>query len=313
VNFIDSTLIRIAGVTTRSAVFDQEALAQMVAAAYDTLALAVSSPYSAVFDSVTLGMSVATVGAVEGTLRNELGAPATDIRLQVGGLGSLLPARVDALWSGSIIAQTVTNTSRIESVTAKFAVADIDAGIVQALGSLPSDPAAREAARRAAVMAELQAAMGHPTVLTDLAFNQLLAEIGVKSVGDLIAGHRGSMVPGVVQIRISGPAKEPVPTPKALPIVAAVLIRDTGFSVAELLMESKMLREQLMERGIDVPKIASLPALNPFLVVWAVPITVFDDAGWPGAGADNAALHTDRRHNASLWLGPEGIAVAGVS
>jgi hypothetical protein len=313
VDFTDSTLIRIAGAATRSAVFDQEALGQMVAAAYDTSALVVSGPYSAVFDSVSLGTSVAPVGAVEGTIRNEMGVPTADVRLQVGGLGPLLPARVDALWSGSVIAQTVPNASRIQSVTAKFALDDIDAGIIKALGSLPNDPTALEAARRAALMTELQGSMGHPTVLTDLVLDQWLAEIGVTSVGDLIAGHRGSMVPGVVQIRMSGPPQQPIPTPKALPIVAAVVIRDVNFSVAQLLMESKMLREQLTERGIDVPKASSLPALNPFLVVWAVPIAVFDDAAWPGVGGNAAALHTDRRHNASLWLGPEGIAIAGVS
>lgn len=311
-NFIDSTLIKLTDPTQRVAVFDQEALAQMAAAAYDASALAMAGPYSAVFDEISFGLSMAPLGTVEGTLRDDKGMPTMNVQLQVGGLGPYLPARVDALWHGSIVAQTISVDSRITSVQAQFATADIDAGIVKSLGSLPADPAALEAARRAAVIAELQAAMAQPDLLTDAAFDAWLVEIGVKSVSDLVANRRGSTIPGVAQVRLSAPGGAQKPLPQPLPIVAAILIRDVGFSVAELLMESKLLREQLVARGVDMPSNSSLPALRPFLVVWVVPSPAFDDTGWPGTGATTAALRLSRRQQASLWLGPEGIAIAAV-
>lgn len=311
-NFVDTTLIKLTDPATRGVVFDQDTLAQMAAAAYDAAALSIAGPYAAVFDEIGFGLSIAPLGSVEGTLRNEAGMPTANVQLQVGGMGPFLPARVDALWHGSIVAQTVPVDSRITGVGAQFATADIDAGIVKSAGSLPTDPAALEAARRAAVMAGLKAAMKQPDLLTDDAFDAWLAQLGVASVGELVVDQRGGALPGVVQVRMSAPPAAGRATPRSLPVVVAILIRDAGFSVAELLMESKMLREQLVARGVDIVRNPSLPARHPFLVLWAVPASSFDDAGWPGTGASAAALRQSRRQQASTWLGAEGIAIAAV-
>ncbi|AIE86488.1 hypothetical protein [Fimbriimonas ginsengisoli] len=311
-NFVDATLIRIADPATRAAVFDQAALEQMAQAAYDADALALQGPYTAIFDQVTLGMSISTVGILEGTIRNQSGGMATDIHLQVAGLGPLLPARVDALWKGSVVARTMPSDGHITTVKVRFSVDDIDAEIVKDLGALPPDPADLETERRTRLIAEMRGAMAQPALLTDAAFDNWLSSIGASSVSDLVAHGKGSILPSVLQLQFSAPP-DVAASPRQLPVAAAILIRDIGFSVAELLMQSKMLREQLSDRGIDVPKDRSLPAKNPFLVVWIVPITVFDDPSWPGAGGNQDALRADRRQKAGAWLGPEGIAIAGVS
>lgn len=206
----------------------------------------------------------------------------------------------------------MASDSHITSVKPTLSVGDIDAAIIHDLGALPADPGALETARRTHVMSTMKSAMAEPDLLTDDSFDQWLKEIGVTSAGDLITNHRGTLMPGVVQVAFAPPIPGQQPTPKALPIVAAIVIRDAGFSVAQLLTESKMVREQLCEQGVAAPSVGSLPALNPFLVIWVIPATVFDDAGWPGTGANEAALRSSRRQNASTWLGPEGIAIAGV-
>ena len=312
-DFIDSALIRLADPTTRPAMFDDSALEHMAGAAYDAAALSLSGPYSPVFDKVTLGLSVASLGVVQGVIRSQSGVPSSEVDIQLAGLGPLLPARVDALWHGSIVARVVPADGRINAVRAKFAADDIDTEIVKDLGALPADPAALESARRTRLVAELKSATAQPDLLTDDVFDEWLARIGVSSVSDLVVNHRGTLAPGVLQVGFAAPNGAGQATPKALPIVAAILIRDTGFSVAQLLMESKMVRDQLVEQGVAVPPADSLPALHPFLVVWVVPVTVFDDTAWPGTGATAEVLRSSRRENASLWLGPEGIAIAGVA
>ena len=54
-NFVDSTLVRLATPATRRAVFDDVALRQLAEAAYDSDALALDGPFDAVFDEFSLG------------------------------------------------------------------------------------------------------------------------------------------------------------------------------------------------------------------------------------------------------------------
>lgn len=310
-NFSDTTLVRLATPFTRAALFDQTALEQIVATAYDADALSLEGPYSPIFDQIILAISVSQVGMAEGTIRSPSGTTPTAFQLQVAGLGPLLPARVDALWRGSVIARGASPTGEIIAARTRFLVDDIDAEIVKDSGALPVDVDQLETERRKRFIAKLQGALAEPGLLTDMAFDRWLASVGADSVNDLIANHRGTLVPGTLGIRYAAPADTPA-TPRQLPIAAAVLIRDTGFSLGELLTHSKLVREQLQERGIDVPYDRTLPARNPFLVVWLVPTAVFDDSAWPGAGADPAALRASRRQNASQWLAAEGIAIAAI-
>jgi len=312
VDFVDATLIRIGDPATRAAVFDQTTLEQMAQAAYDADALGLEGPFNAVFDQVTLGMSIATVGVLEGMIRNQSGGPATELHLQVAGLGPLLPARVDVLWRGSVVARTVPANSPITSVKLRFVVDDIDKEIIDDLGALPDDPAVLETERRPRLLAKMRGAMAQPALLSDAAFDNWLSSVGASSVNDLIDNHRGSIEPSVMQLQFAPPF-DGAATPRQLPIAAAILIRDgDGLSIADLLVESKMIREALSEKGIDVARDRSLPAKSPFLVLWVVPITVFDDSDWPGVGGNAAALRLDRRNKAAVWLGAEGIVIVGV-
>jgi hypothetical protein len=136
-DFIDSALIRLADPTTRPAMFDNSASEHMTGAAYDAAALSLSGPYSPVFEKVTLGLSVAFLGVVQGVIRSQSGGPSSEVDIQLGGLGPLLPARVDALWYGCIVARVLPADGHINAVRAKFAVDDIDADIVKDLGVLP--------------------------------------------------------------------------------------------------------------------------------------------------------------------------------
>jgi hypothetical protein len=93
------------------------------------------------------------------------------------------------------------------------------------------------------------------------------------------------------------------PAPRPLPVSAALLIRDKGFVVGELVALSKELRDRLMAHGAVQPA-GSGPRLKRAVVpVWVVPLTTFDDAGWPGA------TPAVRRAAAGTWLAREGIGL----
>jgi len=109
-----------------------------------------------------------------------------------------------------------------------------------------------------------------------------------------------------VQVAFADPAATP-PSPTPLPLTAAILVRDTPLSLADLLAESKTIREHLLEAGVERPRDPSMSRRAPLVVVWIVPSSVFDDADWPGTDA------ADRRRTAAGWLGVEGIAVATLS
>ncbi len=130
------------------------------------------------------------------------------------------------------------------------------------------------------------------------------------------APGREALHPGRVQVAFSEPpASAPAATP--LPIVAALLIRDRGFSVAQLLMESKMVREQLQALGLDRATTPEIKPRHSLLVVWVVPEMIFDDADWPGGGDPSSVtpeeLREARREVAGQWLAREGIGLVATS
>ncbi|ESA32891.1 hypothetical protein N836_24190 [Leptolyngbya sp. Heron Island J] len=121
----------------------------------------------------------------------------------------------------------------------------------------------------------------------------------------------GKVQQGAVQVTFAPPDNS-APSPKRLPITAALLIRDEGFSVTDLLSESKHIREQLISEGIQTKRDPDLPRRKPpLLVAWIIPGKVFDDADWPGgtAGMDATALRDARRDTAGKWLAQEGIGL----
>ena len=310
-NYEDATLIRLADQTSRSTLFNDLSLEQIVSAAYNTDILTVEGPYQPIFKEFRLGVVISNLGTVEGIWNTVGHVDRVEARFHTFGLGSNSLTRVDALWRGDIVARTVPTTSRITQVEAKWTdVGTVDAEIVAALGNLPANSQTLEQERRSRFLARIRSALNQPVSFTDELLDKWLFSVGATSVSDLITRLQGTVQSSAVQVTFSPPDPAP-PSPKALPITAALLIRDVGFSIAQLLMESKMLREQLEKQGLERSPDPSLPLRHPLLIVWVVPVTLFDDAGWLGGtpGMTPEALRDARRVVAGQWLAREGIGL----
>jgi hypothetical protein len=241
VDFVDQTIVRLADPATRPAVFDQVALEQLVAAAYDSSTMAAQGPFGATFDEFRLGVAAAPLGALEGTWNPVGGVDRTEAHFRVAGLGNGALPRVDALWRGAIVARFARGGEPITSVT---------------------------------------------TTIPD-----------------------GETIEAEIAFAAPQPASA---SPLPLPIAAALLIRDSGgLSVAQLLADSKSVRERLTQYGIQRSPDSTLRLREPLVVVWIVPETLFDDADWPGGDAGSASQRrAARRAAAGAWLAREGIGMA---
>lgn len=310
-NYEDATLIRLADPATRSVLFDELALEQLVTAAYNTDMLTVEGPYQPLFTEFRLGVALDNPGVLRGGWHPVGGVDKVEAEFYTSGLGFGLPTRVDALWRGDIVARTVPATSHITQVEAKWTdPGTIDAEIVAALGSLPTNSQTLEQERRTRFLSRIRSALNQPLSFTDELLDKWLFSVGATSVSDLMTCLQGTIQSSAVQVTFS-PPDPTLPSPKSLPITAALLIRNVGFSVAQLLMESKMLREPLEQKGLERSPDPSLRIRNSLLIVWVVPITIFDDADWPGGnpGMTPEALRDARRVVAGQWLAREGIGL----
>jgi hypothetical protein len=210
-----------------------------------------------------------------------------------------------------VIARVVRDASTIDAIALTWpAVGTIDADIVADLGALPADSDALDAARRARLLERLRVALDQPAALTDGRLDALLAGAGVASVSQLIERDRGQVVPAAATVTFS-PAPPANPAPVVLPISAAVLVRDPGFSVAQLLADTRLVRERLAALSLDRPVDASLRRRNALIAVWVLPAATFDDDDWPGAGGGMSAAQARaaRRAAAASWLADAGIGL----
>lgn len=311
-NYVDRTLVQMASPLTRGGLFDTPGLEQIVRAAYDAEAMNVEGPYQAVFDELQLGYAVLQLGTMEGFWSPAGGMERVEARFQISGMGNGSAIRVDALWRGSIVARVAPPSGKVIHVEATWPQPGlIDAEIVTALGALPTDPVVLEQERRTRFLARIRISLRQPALFTDAQFDNWLRSMGVASVSDVLAQAPGLIQPGALQIRFSAPSAGPT-SPKALPVAAALLIRDQGFSVSQLLLESKAVREQLEVLGVVWPVEPTLRARQRVLVIWMVPEGVFDDSDWPGAtgGMTPSEARAARRAAAGIWLAREGIGLA---
>jgi hypothetical protein len=310
-NYVDTTLVRLADPATRAPLFDAVALEQIVRAAYDTASMPVAGPFQAVFDDFQLGFAVPPAATLEGAWGPVGGVERFEARFHLLGLGGDSPPRVDALWRGSVVARVPASNDRVTAVGGSWPDAGrIDADIEADLGALPADPAALEQERRTRFLDRVRATLHAPTLFTGAALDAWLREVGAESVGDLLTRYRGTVHAGAVQVTFAPPDPVP-PSPRALPVAAALLIRDADFSVGDLLAESKTVRARLEGLGLHRPPDPALRPRQPLLTVWVVPGTVFDDADWPGAAAGMTAdqARAARRAAAGAWLAREGIGL----
>jgi hypothetical protein len=301
-DFVDGTMVSLADAARRNALLDQAALAQMTAAAFDVSTTPLEGPFALDVETAELGLELAPRLTLEGSWTLPGGMP-TDARFRVEGLRLGDPLRIEALWRGRLIARTVPQDSRIEEVTARFAATDIDKAIVAALGALPADPAALEAARRNQLRTRLTAGMAQPAALDDAALDDMLARAGVASVGALLAAE-GAAALGAVRVRFSAPAPGTPASPVTLPVIVAVLVRNVPLPLAALFAETRAVRAALAADPTVTPAPAPIRRRASVLVLWVVPAAAFDDADWPGA--DRAA----RRGAAGELLAAQEIGLA---
>ena len=311
-NFVDATLVRLATPGSRRAVFDEIALRQLAEAAYDADALALDGPFDVVFDEFVLGGPPAAKSLVEGQIRQGGAIPATEAHLTVTGIGGA-PPRVDALWRGAVLARYRIGGEPIVAVNGGWVSASgIDEEIVAAMGALPSDADDLEDERRARLLARIKAQANDPDTFGDAFLGRWLDSVGAGSAGDLLARFSGVVEARGVTVEFAPPAAV-VAAPRQLPVLTVLLIRDTGFGVAELVVESVALRRRLEAEGYAAPAESDLRQRHGVTVAWVVPEAVFDDADWPGGGAGTAAQRrTNRRIAAGRWLGTHGIGLVAV-
>ena len=115
----DRSLLRLADEATRAAQFDQLALAQIVAGAYDVAGAAIDGPYTPVFDEFRLGVVEGSAQRGHGTLLDPAGATTRfDLHLEDPRRDALVEC--DALWRGSIVARASPSSSTIEDVSVRW-------------------------------------------------------------------------------------------------------------------------------------------------------------------------------------------------
>lgn len=311
--FRDRMTVRLADAATRGGVFDETALGQILDAGYDTTLLPINAPFAAVFDEFRLGHAEVASARGDGHLYGPTGEIGR-IAFTIADWHAEPGLRADAFWRGAVVARSAPEESVIESLNIEWAaLASVDTAVAAANGgALPADPAALEAARRDQLAALLKADMQSPESVTDTRLGRLLQDMGVASATELLTA--GTAQPAVMGVHFSAPAGQP-PTPQRYPIAAALLIRDQGFGLADLLVETKLLRSRLQESGVEGPRPAHLPTRQRLLVIWVLPVEVFDDEDWPGAtaGMNPTARRAARRQRAGQWLAREGIGLAAVS
>lgn len=311
--FVDSILIRLADPATRENLFDDDALEQVLQAAFDLSNQPVEGPFGSRFDELRLGYGLPTSVTVEG-MWSPVGMPQqTRINLQVDGLagGGL---RAEAVWRGAIIARTVTDLASIDKVSTARVSGSIDDEIITALGGLPADPDALEAERRTRLKAKLQGLVGQSELVDDARFDAWLTRQGARSAGEMIRFLGGDRSVVGVTVAFTPLAQGVPPAPKILPLAAAILVRPMPVSIGELMVTTHQVRSRLETSGLDMPAVPGFTRRQPITVIWIVPAELFDDAAWPGA-ANNVPddqARVARRKAAGRWLAAEGIGLVAV-
>jgi hypothetical protein len=312
-DFVDLTLVRLADPATRSAVFDQTALEQLLGAVYDADLIGFGGPYTAAFDEFRLGLATPELGTVEGGWRVAGAADHTEAQFHVAGIGDAASVRIDAFWRGGIVARYALGGEPIISVETNWpALGDIDPAIAAAHGGvLPAEPAL-EQERSARMLTEVRAGLAEPNACTADDLHRWIGEAGATSVGDLLEHHRGTDGLATMKVQFAAPT-HPQDSPRTLAVAVAVAIRGKeNFSLAQLLADSKSVRERLQPLGLDPPGSDGLTLRHRVVVCWIVPETIFDDADWPGGdagGLTSAQRRELRRVAAGTWLAAEGIGL----
>lgn len=310
-NFVDYTLVRLADPQLRSSIFDQPALQQLLSTAYDTDSITVEGPFRALFDRFSVGLSMQRRTSIEGRWGEVSDPQRQHIVLHFDANDSAATLRVDALWQGSIVANVGSARSRVESVSATWpSMQGIDAEIIAGLGALPASVADLDAERRRLLLTRWRASALQPDALQDSVFDDWVRSVGASSVSELMMLWPGIVAAGTVKVGFSPSVMVP-PSTQALPISAAILVRDQPIDLGRMLSDSRQVRETLLVRGAEVPSNFDFASRSQIVVSWIVPSAVFDDADWSGGDVTDSAetKNLKRRTAAQRWLASEGIGL----
>jgi hypothetical protein len=305
--YIDKILVLLVSETTRADIFDDTALENILSATYDEPSA--EGPYSAIFNDLELGYAVPQRGTAEGLWSLVGTGQRHEAMFYLSGLGEA--RQLAAFWRGSIVARIRPATDRIIAVDYQSAhIGQIDDAIMDDLGSLPADAETLETERRDRLTTILQNQADDPDAFTSVHLDRWLARIGATSVGEVIEQHQKGDHSGVLTLQFEAPSDEP-PVPRQFPVSAAIFIRDVGFSVMDLLHETRDVIGRLSAIGDERPAANGLRRKRSITAIWILPEVVFDDEDWPGAsnGMSADARRDARRQVASDWLAREGIGL----
>lgn len=102
-DFVDATILRLADEALRSAIFDSEALAQVLSASHDVAGTGVEAPFAVSFDELCFVYDDEPKVEVTGSWMTLGQTERTELAIQAAGLGAAIP-RADLLMAGAITA-----------------------------------------------------------------------------------------------------------------------------------------------------------------------------------------------------------------
>ena len=310
-HFTDKTLLGFADPATAAAPFSEEALKAVIEASYGVPAAGLIGTPVPRFDQLEFapfgGQAATEVSGEHHAIHR--GDPS-------GPLASGLNARIDVLWTGAI---TVSAAFPRAAIGVGSATAPDLSGVDDAIPApLPTDPEALEAARRAVVLARLQAWAEDPAAVMDDTLDAWLARSGLASVSEFLERAAAAAVPMRRFVLSFTPLPgTAAPAPVTFPVAAAALIRDVtaaDFRLADLLQASRVAQARLDLEGV-APKDGgeNLPT-GRAATLWLVDAGWFDDADWPGGTSGSAAARRAARiTRATGWLAAQGIALVPVA
>ena len=182
--FDDAVLVRLADPAARANLFDQDALAQVLAVGYDHPEL--EGPYSAVFDEVRVGVDLAPAVTLDGAVQRLGDAVRHQVTASIAGLADPAVPRLTGLWRGAVVARARPAQDRVTTLTQVWGPGGPAATATDTLRLQYADPAATPSTARplpvtVAVLARRSAGSSPGALLADTAvLRERLTSAGVE-------------------------------------------------------------------------------------------------------------------------------------
>jgi hypothetical protein len=289
--FVDRAMIALSELASRTALFGDASLKNIVKASYGIDDAVLQGAATARFSSFTLGGL------------DKLDTEETDVQSE-----SIY--RVDALWRGSIRIAASLPRALVESarITA-LSLAGLDEEVAAANGGVLPSGADLEASRRAVLQSRLAALSDHTGAAAEAVVSIFLERAGARDVATLVDRPDSANV-GHMQVTFSAPIGGETFTQMDFPVAVAALIRDpteAGFSLALVIAATRRIQQQMRRAGFEPKQPSEAGGLGKAVTALIVPDGWFDDDGWPGADK-NARIQ-----GAVSWMARERIGLVAVA